>query len=195
MDTNDPSTPQVAPQYIDLPDDPPAWPKVIGIISIVLGSLGLLCNGCGGAMLVATPYLLQMGEEQFGPAPDVLKPPMAQIALLPIALIMSILLLVAGISLVRRKAAARLMHLVYAVVTLINTGIGAVIGMGTLQKLAAWKAANASDQWAGQINMGQQYFTFAFAIALGLAYPAFLLIWFGLVKKKASDMGQLPEVL
>lgn len=192
--TND-AAPIQPPDFIDLPPDPPAWPKVIGIISIVFASLGLVCGGCGGAMLFAMPALLKLSEEQFGPAPDVFKPPVAQLAMVPVGFILAIVLLVAGIMLIRRKPAARVMHLVYAVVNILLTSAGVVVGLMQLDKLAAWKAANEGEQWAAQINMPQQYFTLAFATAIGIAYPLFLLIWFGLVKRKATDMGTLPEYL
>lgn len=192
--TNDPA-PIQPPDFIDLPPDPPAWPKVIGIISIVFGSLGVMCTGCGGAMLFAMPALLKLSEEQFGPAPDVFKPPVAQFAMIPVGLILAIVLLVAGIMLIRRKPAARAMHLVYAIINTLLNLAGVAVGIAHLQKLAAWKAANEGDQWAAQINMPQQYATMAISVAIGIGYPLFLLIWFGLVKRKATDMGTVPEYL
>lgn len=42
-----PSAPPVNPGQIDFDPEPPSWPKVIGIISIVWGSLGVICNACG----------------------------------------------------------------------------------------------------------------------------------------------------
>ena len=192
---NPPNPPNTVPEYLDLPPDAPGWPKVVGIFSIVFGSLGLMCNGCGGAMLFAMPALLKLSEEQLGPAPDVFKPPVAQLAMVPVGFILAIVLLVAGIMLIRRKPVARVMHLVYAVVNILLTSAGVAVGLMQLEKLAAWKAANEGDQWAAQINMPQQYFTLAFATVIGIAYPLFLLIWFGMVKRKASDMGKLPEYL
>lgn len=196
MDTKDPSTPQVAPQYIDLPDDPPAWPKVIGIISIVFASLGLGCMGCAGAGLVMQVMFAEQSAEQMGgPMPDVLKPGIVQLASIPIGGVISLILLIAGILLLRRKPAGRTMHLVYAVLNLISTAVSTIAGVQQLGALKAWIAANPDSKWAQVTKPEMQGMIMIVSVAVFCSYPLFLLVWFGLVKRRASDMGKLPEYL
>lgn len=196
MDTNDPKNPQVAPEYIDLPDEPPAWPKVIGIISIVFASLGVGCLGCAGAGLVMQVMFADQSAEQMGgPMPDVMKPGIVQIASMPIGLVISLILLFAGIMLIRRKPAGRTLHLVYAVLNLISTVVSTIAGFQQLAALKNWVASNPDSKWAQMSKPDMQLGIMILSVVIFAAYPIFLLVWFGLVKKKASDMGQLPEVL
>lgn len=190
-----PTTEHVA-EYIDLPADPPGWPKVIGIISIVFGSLGLVCMGCAGVGLVVQPMLMKSTEEQMGgPMPDVLRPGMGQIAMMPIGVLLAAMLLIAGIMLIKRAPASRMLHLVYSVLNILTSIVSTVIGFGQAAKMAQWKADNPGSKWGEMIKPEMQMPMMIAGVAIGLAWPIFCLIWFGLVKRKASDMGEPREVL
>ena len=65
-----------------MPAEPPAWPKVVGIISIVWASLGLLCGVCGTGWLLYMPTFAKSMEAQMGPMPPAMSPSPAQLALM-----------------------------------------------------------------------------------------------------------------
>lgn len=105
------------------------------------------------------------------------------------------MLLIAGVMLLRRRPVARPLHLAYAVLNILSTVVGIFFGLQQLEKLRDWVAANPGDQWAQMVNVPQQVATLVIIAVLGMAWPLFCLVWFGLVKRKASDMGQAREVL
>src|SRR3954468_11066775 len=100
---------------LDMPllDEPPAWPKVIGIISIVVASLGLACGVCGLANIALLPVMENMTKDKLGPMPAIMKPTGLQMALGVVQMGWPALLLGAGIATVRRRYSGRTMHLVY----------------------------------------------------------------------------------
>ena len=108
------NTPQVSSDF-DMPSAPPAWPKVVGIISIVLASLGLVCGVCGliqnGMAFAQGGAEMQMpeGKTMQMPAPSLLS-----IVLMALGWLWSLMLLTAGIMTVKRRANGRTLHIVYA---------------------------------------------------------------------------------
>ncbi len=197
--TNEPSPPNAVPQYLDLPPTPPVWPKVIGIISIVFASLGLVCGGCG---LIVTPFMGQlMGSAAEGhELPPIYQPNIGNMAYAALGLLSALLLLIAGALTISRKPVGRMLHLVYAIVGIPLTIGGLYIQWKLQRETAAWAAqADPANPFAQQFNSPQAGFGnmigMAFGAVFGLSYPLFLLVWFGLVKRKASDMGTAPEVL
>ena len=58
--------------------------------------------------------------------------------------------------------------------------------------LLKWAAEHPTDQWAKQQNPTGAYAGMAFGICLGMAYPVFLLVWFGAMGKR-PEAGKLPE--
>jgi hypothetical protein len=117
------------PEFLDLPPDPPAWPKVIGIISIVFGSLGIGCMGCSGVGLVIQPMFMGSAEAQFGPMPDVMKPPLSQIIMMPLGALVAAMLIIAGVLLLKRVAVSRVLHIVYAILNIVMSIAGTVTGI------------------------------------------------------------------
>lgn len=106
--------PPTDPEGIDLPPDLPRWPKVVGITSIVWGALGLMCAGCGSIYAVAiAPDLMKGMEDRMGPMPAVFKPGLETIVAGALGVVMTILLIVAGIVLVQYKRLGRTLHLAY----------------------------------------------------------------------------------
>ncbi len=97
----------------------PGWPKVIGTISIVWASLGLLCGGCGMIFLVAMPTFMKGAVEKLGPMPPPMLPSPEQMVLGGIGFLWAIVLLVAGITTVTRRPIGRPLHLIHGAVAII----------------------------------------------------------------------------
>ncbi len=183
----------------DLPGDPPAWPKVIGIISIVFSSLALVCGGCGVAV---TPFMGQLmgGISQGHELPPMYQPHIGNMAVAGLGLLNALLLLIAGVMLLKRKPIGRPLHLVNAVLSIPRMVPGLYLQWRLQQETAIWaQQADPANPFAQQFNspgasMGNTI-GLIFGAVIGLSYPLFLLVWFGLVKRKATDMGTLPEYL
>lgn len=175
--------------------EPPRWPKVIGTISIVWGAMGLMCGGCMLGMGIMMPTMVKSVEAQQGPMPDVMKPTLLQLVVGGIGLIVPIILIVAGIMTVARKATGAMLHLVYAVAGLISTIAYTAISLPHQAQLAEWVQQNPTDPWAKQANPGLGWAIFSIITLISLAYPVFCLIWFGAVKRRAPmDIPREPIV-
>lgn len=173
-----------------MPVEPPVWPKVIGIISIVWGSLGTFCNACSLVMTVGMSSFMQGFMQQMPQAQqDQLKAQFAAqqspLALGSVALgvIVSAVLLGAGIMTLRRTALGRTLHLVYGLLGLITVGIGIVVAWQVHQAVTA-AAGNTPQPPGAQFGMVGGMI---FGVCIGGAYPLFSLVWFG-------AMGKRPEV-
>ncbi|MDY7009556.1 MAG: hypothetical protein SVV80_02240 [Planctomycetota bacterium] len=155
-----PVVPQAEYEYV-VEQKPPVWHKVIGIISIVFGSLGIVCTPISLGANAANPT----HKEAMKMFPDWWQSYTVFSSFLGIAF--AILLLVAGISLLRRRPAGRPLHLIYAGVTIIMAvvGIVAMVSMINTDSIP--------------VEMRTVIITSAvFGILFGSAYPVFLLIWF-----------------
>lgn len=171
-------------------DEPPMWPKVIGIISIAWGSLGLFCGLCGVVGIVAMNLVPQGGgSNPLGAMPDVMKPSIGQYVILSLSFPSTILLLAAGIVLVLRKPSSRSLHLLYALSSIPLSIAGVIFGLAQVADQVAWKQHNAADPWAKNIQPEFGYIAVAFSGILGVAWPLFLLIWFLAVKRRSSDIS------
>jgi len=172
----------------DLFDDEPqlpGWVKPVGIISIVLGTLGVLC----GAFIPAQGWL----NSQFlggleGGAPDVLmNPPAITYVVGVIGLIGSILLLTGGILCLLRKHVARHLLLAYAVIGIISTLWAMKLQLDAQEAIQVWMEQNPDAQFT---QMQQQSGATGALIGLGctavigLPWPAFCLFWFGFIKTR-----------
>lgn len=181
---------------LGLPPLVPVWPKVVGIISIVWGSLGLVCNSClliGQAFQSASMGMMPQQTpdgKPMPPMPDVMKPGPLDLASLVLGLIVTTMLIVAGSLLVARKPQARGLHLGYAGVSLIATGAGTVVALMKQQAIANWARQNPDNFWGQQQTQmgGLTYAIIGLAVLLGAAYPIFTIIWFGLVKRDTRDI-------
>ena len=88
----------------ELPAKPSGWPTAIGAISIIFGSLGVLCYGCGAGWTMVTPMLLSgMPADQRPPTPQGAQL-FAQIFQQCAAFGLGLWLLIAGIGLTRRRS-------------------------------------------------------------------------------------------
>lgn len=174
-------------------DTQPGWPKPIGIVSIVWGSLGLLCGVCGLASLSMMSTFVQGAEDQMGPMPDIMKPSPLQMVAMALGFVPTVVLLVAGILTVKRNYKGRLAHLVYVALAIVIGGIGIAMQIQQQMALSAWAAENPDNMWAKQQQQGGMfaYIGIAFGVILSFAWPIFCAIWFGFIKKKPEDFGQV----
>ena len=180
----------------DLPEAPLSkWPTVIGIIGIVLASLGLFCGCVGyfqiplqkwGARMAAQSGMSDpMMEAQIKVAEQF---QIIMLILLTIGMILTIWLLAGSIKLVRRRASARNHLIGWAMASLfvlaINIALQVLMFQATVNELTQ---AGASDRvpelWFGAMVGG------FFMIIFGLAFQTFILIWFSRSKIKAEMQG------
>jgi hypothetical protein len=167
----------------------PGWPKGIGIFSIIWGSLGALCGVFGVVSTIAAPALMKMGEQQNGPVPDVLKPPMIGAALAAVGTLTAVLLIIGGVMVLRRKPLGRILHLAYAVLSLLLTGGSIVVQFGQMQVQKQWVADNPGNKWAAQMHPELGLPMIAVMSLLSIAWPLFCILWFGIIKNKPNSMG------
>lgn len=181
-------------QYEEVYADVPQWPKVVGIFSIVWGSLGVVCNGCGTVWFLVLPQFLKMAEEQNGPAPDAFIPPPLMMIANVLSILVTALLLVAGILTVKRSMTGRVLHLVYAPLSILVSVVGLVGGMQQSKAVRDWVAQNPGSPYAKSAGTGTAGEIAGYAIAaFVMLYPLFTLVWFGLVKKTRESMTGFPD--
>ncbi|MBY0312564.1 MAG: hypothetical protein K2W85_10875 [Phycisphaerales bacterium] len=166
----------------------PTWPKVVGIISIVLASLALVCGGCGiiqnASAFASGGAVTQLPD---GKSIQMPAPSLASVVLGAVGWVWAIPLLVAGIMTVRRAAMGRVLHLVYAALAILITIASIVVTIGDMQRMTAAFAQDPTlKQFSGMVT-GMIYGILCISTVLGLGYPGFLLVWFGI-------MGKRPEV-
>jgi len=175
-------------QEFPVPGIQPAWPKVIGIISIVWGSLGLICNTCslGGTAVMGAVAQIMPPEQQA----EIQRHMQAQsgignMVVAGLGLAVSLLLIVAGVVTLQRRSLGRTLHLAYGTLGLLLTvaGIGLAVVAANQMAAAATDPAQAAQARVGGLIGG------IFGGCLGAAYPLFCLVWFGIVKRTGASMG------
>ena len=168
----------------------PRWPKVVGTISIVWSSLGLLCGGCGITMMFVMPTMMKGAEEKLGPMPPAMFPGPEQMLAGGVGMVWAVLLLVAGIFTVTRKPLARPMHLVYAAGAVVLGIIGIMLQIKQMGELNAWVAANPDSGWAKQMKAPGSDIGRVFGLAVGallsFGWSLFCLAWFAPPKRSAE---------
>ncbi len=164
----------------------PAWPKVIGIISIVFGSIGVICGGVGiGWQLLAPGFMSQMAG---GAPPALMSPSPVQLGVGAVSTLWTIVLIVAGAMTLARKPAGRTAHLAWAGVAMIFGAIGIYMQVKMNADIATWVADNPDSDFAKQPQM--PIIGYICGGFFGFAWPLFTIVWFGLIKKKASDLTE-----
>lgn len=200
-DPTDPvATPPPAPptkQGDFVPVKPPeSWPTVIGVISIIFGSLGVLSNVCGGVFLfLSEPLMSLVPEEQASEMEAQMSSsmpyPFMQGGLMFIELVVSVLMLVGGIMLLRRRRAAAGLLFGTAWLDLVANTAGAAVGFLVMQ--AQMKAMQENAEMAQQMPAGigslvqgaGGVMMFVQWVFLAI-WPVFVLIWFSRSKVRES---------
>lgn len=171
--------------------DPAVWPKIVGIISIVWASLGLLGGICGVVALVALPAFIakQPGFDPANMPPSMVFGPL-KLVLIVAGIGLSVLLMFAGIATVTRRDVGRQAHLAYAATGLMFLVLQVYSQLTDISEMKVWIANNPANPVA-KGGTGGMYFGLVFAVVLGVIWPGFLLIWFGLVKTRLGVMKEL----
>lgn len=184
------------PELSDRP--PPAWPKVVGILSIIFGLVAILFGAGMTAMIPVFGNLIEPQLEGDPLPPNMVLTP-TLIAVAVFGVLCNLLLVVAGFMTVARKPAGRTMHLVYAVLLMLATFATSFYQVRILKATEQWAAEYPNNMMAQQMSSpGQdvgQIIGIVFALALGLAWPLFCIIWFGMVKRDPDDMGDASDTI
>lgn len=180
-----PSFPPVEPEPIIELAEPPKWPSVVGGVSVGWAALGLGCTGCGALSLVMG---LQPPSDQA--PPTTMTPPM--IAHMAVGTLNGVLLLIAGIVTCMRRPAGRSLHLTYAGISIPLLIIGIFLQLQAQAAMQQWMQDHPDSQAAQMMNSGfgklMMSLGLILSVVLGAPWPIFCLIWFGLVKRRPSDM-------
>lgn len=190
----------------DLGAEPATWPKVVGIISIVWASLGLICNGCGAVSPLFQSFAMNMvpPEQQAQMQQQAAaQNPAFTVVMSIIGIGLAGLLMFAGIQTLRYRWKGRMLHLVWGAVSIVIAVVGAVIGFGQMKAQVASQIqqmqndpnmAAQAQQMQGAVEM-TAYGMFGCMVIFSIAYPLFALVWFGLIKTRAEQMGPPPQEL
>jgi hypothetical protein len=177
--------------------EPPKWPKVVGIISIVWGVLGIVCNGLGIAGALLTPRMMKMAESgggmEGGFPPQMTQPNVLIAGLSVVSIFAGVALLMAGIFTVNRRPQGRTLHLGVAAVSLILLVLGIGYQWHNMTQIGEWVQANPDATFSQNYSPMGSLIGMVVGVVLGGAWPTFLLIWFGALKKR-PEIGA-PEVL
>jgi hypothetical protein len=199
-------TPPTVPGAVPLPLS--RWPAVLGVISIVLGGLGVLRNSYGVFQVFSMDMVTRAMTSQQGASDPVMRQHLALIqAGMPnpwlsaleacLALLTSVLLLIAGIQCVRRESMARVLHLVWAGARVLVAVLACVVWYHTLQGQArilqgmggqGGGAAGMPPGFAGYMSIFGILGMLAM-FAWGVAYPVVVVVWFSKPKVKAEVAG------
>lgn len=171
----------------------PKWPKVVGIISIILGSLGLVCGGLMTVWGTVAPGFVETALAEDGiPVPDGMKMHLMDYVIMLISLGLSLLLLFAGIAAVSYRPTTRVMHLIYGGASIPLTVWSYIHQSAKQANIADWANAYPDNEIAQQIqaqsNGGGQLIGLVIMLLLGFGIPLFYLIWFGLIKTKPEQI-------
>lgn len=171
--------------------EPPKWPTVVGTISIVLASLGLLFGLCGGVGIAMLNSSMMKGPDGKG-IPDVMKPTGAMLALMAVGTLMSIVMLVAGIQCVRRQYSTRLLHLINAVSGFILAPFGLFLQLHQISEIKKYMETDPNNPFLQGYKTPWVLVGPLIGFALGMAWPLFTAFWFGVLKRRPEDLTGVP---
>ena len=166
------------------------WPTVIGVVCIILASIGLMCS-CVGYFNVP---LQRMGVEwaaKSGQADAVAEAQLRAaerfniffIAVLTVGVGLTIWLLVAAIALLRRRRSSRVQLIAYAMTSLFMLSLDIALQILTFQAAAAELNQLDQGQRVGEIWVSHVVQGF-FIVLFGVAFQVFLLVWFSRARIK-----------
>lgn len=154
------------------------WPMVIGVICIVIGSLGLLCYGCQSGLTV----LLAAAGSNLPPELQNARPPQSilvgNIGHYCLSFVLSLWLLLGGIALAMRRAGARPALMAWSVCKIIVVIASIIYFIIFLSEMV--QHMNQQQQGPFPMKMTEPIMLMTL-LAQGvtfLIWPVFLLIWF-----------------
>ncbi|MGD9688628.1 MAG: hypothetical protein AB7K52_03300 [Phycisphaerales bacterium] len=168
----------------------PGWPKVVGIVSLVWGIFWVGCVGCGFAGIPLQEWGMSQNPETKSllPIPDVFRPTTGQYVAMGLGGLLDLLLVFAGIALLRRSASARTMHLAYGVLAAVLSVAGLVFALQASAAQTQWLKDNPSSEWAKYVRPSANLLVGVVITIFSLAWPIFCLVWFGMVKRTHESM-------
>lgn len=173
-------------------DEMKSWPKVIGIISIVFGALGLTCGLMGAVWMFIQPGI--MGQIPGGAPPQMTTLDPVMLVATVLGVCSALFLLICGAMLVGRKPVAAKLHLVYAVVAILLAIWGTMLQLDMQAGIAEWVKNNPDTDFAKQQQMAGgagNMIGLAIGLLLSFSWPIFCLLWFGVVKRgKTHEITQ-----
>ncbi len=155
-----------------------AWPTVLGILGIMLGALGAVVYLLNAVLMAFfAPWLAGLGGQgdEATTAGLAASAPL-QAGLAAVQTAVSLLLLAAGIGLLRRRPGAAPLARAWAVVKIVVTVAAAVVAVA-VQRQQFEAEANQAGGMPGAFFTGIIVATFLFTILWGWALPVFMLIW------------------
>ncbi|MCH7814002.1 MAG: hypothetical protein IID40_08270 [Planctomycetes bacterium] len=175
--------PPVQPGELYFTPEPSSWPKVIGIISIVLGSLGIL-GGINGAL--SPFYAASLAKFMPGQSAEVMAMvkefAVWTVAGSLVAIGLAGLLLAAGIALVKQRPQAVGRCRLWAVLKILFAIANTVLQY-QIQSRMMQAQQDSGNFPAGMADL-MVWTAVVMPLAWALPYPGFLLIWFGRSKIK-----------
>ena len=170
----------------------PKWPKVIGIISICWGALSLTCTGLMSVWAFLVPKLIDDRALEGAPMPEAFTLNTTDWMVIGISLSLIIVLIFAGITCVGRRPITRVLHLVYAGVSVPLTVWSYINQTAKQATLAEWietyPDSPLAEQMQSQGQQAGQAVGLILTIVLGFGIPLFYLIWFGVIKTKPEQI-------
>lgn len=200
-----PSTPPVHRGAV--PVQPPSWPMVLGVIAIVIGSLGILGHGCAGIVgQLMQPFFVNIARKSAQGNQSIFDAQMQitakylpfQIANIVVMTGLSVLLVIGGIGLAKRRAWSRGAFMTWAIIRIAYVVPASYIAycMTTemMQKMASAAASGAASGPAmpGGFGVFFQAMGVVGVIAGGIMVclmPLFALVWFNIPKFKHEMAG------
>jgi hypothetical protein len=175
-----PQPPAVMPPHMmqTLPTRRPGWPVAVGVVSIILGSLGLLCYGCTSFSTMVNPMLppdLQTAAMTGGYLVYSVVSYCGSFAL-------SVWLLVSGIGLCGRRIWSGTSSLAWAVAKIAFVLMELIVGFAFLNDMVnEMNEAFEGEEGAAafQVNEAVVLIFSVVASIIVLVWPVFLVIWFG----------------
>jgi len=181
-----------------MPTMPSTWPTVIGVVMIVLASLGMLAYGCGAVANTIWPLALsKLAQSPAGQDPaitaqlDMSRRFMAWNVFNAIVSVgLSFMLLMAGVAVVRRRSWCARLSFVWAIVRILwaipASYVGYRIAIESFQAMekASADAGRPMPNGLGTIMHSLGGVGVAIGLVLACALPAFVLIWFSRSKIK-----------
>lgn len=191
---------EASQDHTGLPEhrEPPGWPIPVGIISIALAGLGLVCGGLGLASMPFLPKMME-GAMNGDPLPPTMVFGPIDYAIGALGLAFAVVLLFGGIMLVGRRPIARPIHLIYALAAMPLSITQMVRGFDKQGQMAQWATDYPNNEMAKAINSGAtgqqigEIFGLVLGVGIGIGFPLFLFIWFMLVKPKPTDITGTVE--
>ena len=122
--------------------------------------------------------------------PSVTDPPVTAMIASVLGLLVSVVLIVAGVLTVLRKAGGRTAHLIYAPVHILLIVWGIIIQIGIQNETAQWVRENPDADFSQTQQMGSLFGLIIMGVMaiIFLIWPVFVLVWFGVNKKTHEDM-------